>query len=246
MKLFFILYILCITYVKIGVIFCNDKLGLWFVLTVHHVHVESSLLWKHGSPSQSVGHEKTEKFSPFNLNKLTCLMKSSGRCSWSSTHFSSSPTKKLTKEKKKEVIDAFIIEQFSHLSGSHDSLPVPVVDLVNVPKDDFILSFHVVGNALLLDPLHEALQGHRMLLCGCEKPTYSIWVGLSVEPMKDEEDDTAQMAAGPFLSHLHHQAQVFDIVLLRLNQLIQNKPAQEKENISLLSNSICCCCCTFT
>lgn len=101
MKLFFILYILCITYVKIGVIFCNDKLGLWFVLTVHHVHVESSLLWKHGSPSQSVGHEKTENFSPFNLNKLTCLMKSSGRCSWSSTHFSSSPTKKLTKEKKK-------------------------------------------------------------------------------------------------------------------------------------------------
>lgn len=27
---------------------------------------------------------------------LTCLMKSSGRCSWSSRHFSSSPTKKLT------------------------------------------------------------------------------------------------------------------------------------------------------
>lgn len=39
-----------------------------------------------------------------------------------------------------------------------NSLSVPVVDLVDVPEDDFVFSFHVVGDAFLLDLLHEALQ----------------------------------------------------------------------------------------
>lgn len=39
-----------------------------------------------------------------------------------------------------------------------DSLSVPVVDLVDVPKDDLVFSFHVVRDALLLDPLHVALR----------------------------------------------------------------------------------------
>lgn len=29
------------------------------------------------------------------------------------------------------------------------------------------------------------------------------------------------------VAHLHHDAQVFDVVLLRLNQLVQNKPEQK-------------------
>lgn len=37
-------------------------------------------------------------------------------------------------------------------------LSVPVVDLVDVPEDDFVFSFHVVRDAFFLDPLHEALQ----------------------------------------------------------------------------------------
>lgn len=40
-------------------------------------------------------------------------------------------------------------------------LSVPVVDLVDVPEDDFVFSFHVFGDALVLDPLHEALRGRR-------------------------------------------------------------------------------------
>lgn len=44
-------------------------------------------------------------------------------------------------------------------SGPANPLSVPVVDLVDVPKDDFVLSFHVVGDAFFLDPLHEALRG---------------------------------------------------------------------------------------
>lgn len=35
---------------------------------------------------------------------------------------------------------------------------MPVVDLVDVPEDDFVFSFHVVRDAFFLDPLHEALQ----------------------------------------------------------------------------------------
>lgn len=29
-------------------------------------------------------------------------------------------------------------------------------------------------------------------------------------------------------SHLHHDAEIFDVVFLRLNQLIENKPEQEE------------------
>lgn len=39
-----------------------------------------------------------------------------------------------------------------------DSLSVPVVDLVDVPKDNLVFSFHVVRDALLLDPLHVTLR----------------------------------------------------------------------------------------
>lgn len=38
-----------------------------------------------------------------------------------------------------------------------DLLSVPVVDLVDVPKHDLVFSLHVIGDALLLDSLHEAL-----------------------------------------------------------------------------------------
>lgn len=43
-------------------------------------------------------------------------------------------------------------------SSARDLLSVPVVDLVDVPEDDLVFSFHVVRDALLLDPPHEALQ----------------------------------------------------------------------------------------
>lgn len=36
-----------------------------------------------------------------------------------------------------------------------------------------------------------------------------------------------------FGSYLHHNAQVFDVVLLRLNQLVQNKPEQRKQRCEL-------------
>lgn len=42
-----------------------------------------------------------------------------------------------------------------------DLLSVPVVDLVNVPEDDFVFSFHVVWDALLFNPLHKTLKGHK-------------------------------------------------------------------------------------
>lgn len=47
-----------------------------------------------------------------------------------------------------------------------DSLSVPVVDLVDVAKDNLVFSFHVVRDALLLDPLHVALrwEGQRVQL----------------------------------------------------------------------------------
>lgn len=35
---------------------------------------------------------------------------------------------------------------------------VPVVDLVDVPKDNFVFSFHVIRDSLFLDRLHEALR----------------------------------------------------------------------------------------
>lgn len=55
-------------------------------------------------------------------------------------------------------------------------LSVPVVDLVDVPEDDFVFSFHVVGDALFLDPLHEALQGRRRS-AGCSHiQTHIIYV----------------------------------------------------------------------
>lgn len=31
------------------------------------------------------------------------------------------------------------------------------------------------------------------------------------------------------VSHLHHDAEVFDVIFLRLNQLIENKPEQEQK-----------------
>lgn len=55
-----------------------------------------------------------------------------------------------------------LIEQVLVLAAGEalpvDSLSVPVVDLVDVPKDNLVLSFHVVRDALLLDPLHVALR----------------------------------------------------------------------------------------
>ena len=40
-------------------------------------------------------------------------------------------------------------------------LSVPIEDLVDVPEDDFLFSFHVLGDALILDILHETLGGQK-------------------------------------------------------------------------------------
>lgn len=42
---------------------------------------------------------------------------------------------------------------------------VPVVDLMDVPKDDLIFSPHVVGNALFFHPAHVALTGGNRIFC---------------------------------------------------------------------------------
>lgn len=39
--------------------------------------------------------------------------------------------------------------------------------------------------------------------------------------------------------HLHHDAQILDVVLLRLNQLVQDKPAQ-KPNTSQITVAMLC------
>lgn len=85
-----------------------------------------------------------------------------------------------------------------------DSLSVPVVDLVDVPKHNLVFSFHVVWDALLLDPLHVALpHGQR-----------------SVPPSTRSHGNQDQRRG----AYLHHDAQVLDVVLLRLDQLLQHEP----------------------
>lgn len=91
------------------------------------------------------------------------------------------------------------------------SLSVPVVDLIDVPKDHFIFSFHVVRNSFLLHALHEALQKHTNLFVIQFPPADPCWVR---KP------------------HLHHNAQVSNVVLLCLDELIQNKPEQIKASLT--------------
>lgn len=38
---------------------------------------------------------------------------------------------------------------------------------MDVPKDDFVFSFHILGDALLLDLLLKALQGHKQVEIHC-------------------------------------------------------------------------------
>ena len=42
-----------------------------------------------------------------------------------------------------------------------DLLFVPVVDLVNIPENDFVFSFHIFRDSLILDRLHEPLKERR-------------------------------------------------------------------------------------
>lgn len=144
------------THIKISVIFCYDKLRLGFILTVNHIHVESSLL-EQRKEQITGGSLKSNTLILVMGGVRTCLMKSSGRCSWSSRHFSSSPTKNL-KCWGGDVRNNLCPRGAGRIVNP---LSVPVVDLVDVPKDDLVLSLHVVRNAFFLDPLHEALQDHK-------------------------------------------------------------------------------------
>lgn len=42
---------------------------------------------------------------------------------------------------------------------------VPVIYLVDVPKNNLVFALHVLWDALLFNPLHDDLQGDRQLLC---------------------------------------------------------------------------------
>ena len=45
------------------------------------------------------------------------------------------------------------------LRAMQDLLLMPIINLVNISKHDFILSSHVLGDTLFFYSLHEALQG---------------------------------------------------------------------------------------
>lgn len=113
---------------------------------------------------------------------------------------------------------------------------MPVADLVDVPEDDFVFSFHVVGDAFFLDPLHEALQDHKWSmgltaineaslrktwtfhLCG---HFLNLWLLLLKYTF-------SSLILSLISVHLHHDAEIFDVIFLCLNQLIENKPEQDE------------------
>lgn len=108
---------------------------------------------------------------------LTCLMNNGASLSGSSKHFSSSPRKKLQSNNSHmfsgPILLFFVIcydvsADSRHFFGSlywtcwlnkMNILFVPVIDLMDVPKDDFIFSPHVVRNALFFHSTYVALTG---------------------------------------------------------------------------------------
>lgn len=100
-----------------------------------------------------------------------------------------------------------------------DSLSVPVVDLVDVAKHNLVFSFHVVRDALLLDPLHVALRREGQSSAPLRSPALShVCLSPSLIGRKQKLNDV--------VSYLHHDAQVLDVVLLSLDQLLQHEPEQ--------------------
>lgn len=106
---------------------------------------------------------------------------------------------------------------------------MPVVDLVDVPEDDLVFSFHVVRDAFFLDPLHEALQDQGEQVRQASMLTTSL-----MQKYQPRVSGCPSSLCFPALaslwrvSHLHHDAEVFDVILLRLNELIEDKPEQKE------------------
>lgn len=74
-----------------------------------------------------------------------------------------------------------------------DSLSVPVVDLVDVPEHNLVFSFHVFWDALLLDPLHVALQYGQFRVQFHIKPKPSTWSRLAIAVTDWSETKTANV-----------------------------------------------------
>lgn len=107
-----------------------------------------------------------------------------------------------------------------------NSLSVPVVDLVDVPEDNFVLSFHVVGDALLLDPFHEALRRRVVVTINDASNPSTLIIFYTELRSTCFQLQASIILCFVWFSYLHHDAQVFDVVFLCLNQLLQNKPEQ--------------------
>lgn len=131
---------------------------MWSLLSCN-THTHTQLFSDSHSDFFSVQTQYHDSRSNYHSAPLTCLMKSSGRCSWSSRHFSSSPTKKLVDRRGGRALAVEAAVSLHPTPLTLDLLSVPVVDLVDVPEHDLVFSLHVIGDALLLDSLHEALQG---------------------------------------------------------------------------------------
>lgn len=123
-------------------------------------------------------------------------------------------------------------------------LLVPVVDLVDVAKHDFVFSLHVIRDALLLHPAHVALimKTHRHKFTPglfkvkhintCPILNTNTATLTKEEAMRKPRDfqifKTTNEAAGEASTHLHHLAKVSDIISLRLDELQENIAAAQE------------------
>lgn len=133
-------------------------------------------------------------------------MKRSARRLWFWTQRSNSTKKKL-KHKQRTWWFLWIIVWLSCFTRLSNILAMPVVDLLDVTKDDLIFPSHVLWNSSDLQPRHEALRNPSQFL-------YEQLLILFI------------IKRSGFLNHLNNNAQVLYIVLLWLDHLINNKPAQ--------------------
>lgn len=90
----------------------------------------------------------------------TCLRNSGPSRSGSSKHFSNSPRKKLKESRERSQLSTSESEQVKQsivLLCACLILLVPVVDLVDVAKHDFVFSLHIIRDTLLLHLTHVTL-----------------------------------------------------------------------------------------
>lgn len=167
---------------------------------------------------------------------LTCLTNKGPSRSGSSKHFSSSPRKKLWMDTdmwfnlpRNSMLTfslynaAYALKQGQvlQLKDSATVLFVPVIDLMDVSKNNLVFSFHVIWNSFLFHSAHVALK---------ERATQSVRSTSKCWPTTMSENLFIQIV---FFSYLHHWSQVSDIVSLSLHQL--QKYITERKNTQKLS-----------